>query len=135
MRPLSLSYSSKDDPEALTIRDAVYAALKTAGHAVFLDAREAGVILFTRGALTSDWVWQEASSLSFVREFASTFKLISVPLQNVKLEDLKTPRFAPLGLEVGEPDHRREWGRLRLLRYRFEDDVHGGGQRPHQRPL
>lgn len=117
-----ISYSSKDaagndDPGAVAIRDTVKAALVAAGHDVFTDdglkagdewrrrirreivERHVGVILFTPGALTSDWVWHEASIMSLVREFAPRFTLISALFDSVKLQDLKTKRFEPLGLD------------------------------------
>ncbi len=125
-RRVFISYSAKGDDTALEIRDAVRAALEAAGHQVFIDEKDlppgetwrrrirrelaechAGVILFTRGALGSDWVLYEASILSFVREFASTFRLMPVLLQDVRPEDLRTPRFAPLGLDEFQYTHSR----------------------------
>jgi hypothetical protein len=117
-----ISYSSKDaagkdDPGGVAIRDTVKAALDAAGHDVFTDdglkagdewrrrirreivERHVGIILFTPGALKSDWVWHEASIMSLVREFAPGFTLISALLEGVTIKDLKTKRFEPLGLD------------------------------------
>lgn len=114
-----ISYSSRDDARAVESRDLVRAALEAAGYDVFVDKqdlkpggawrrrirreiveRHAGIILFTRGALTSEWVWHEASIMSLVREFSSSFTLIPALLDGVTVRDLLTPRFAPLGLDA-----------------------------------
>lgn len=113
-----ISYSTKEDAEAQALLVTVRTALEGAGHCVFIDKEKTppgypwrqrilselmhshvGVILFTRGALTSPWVLYEAQMMSIGRELSTRFTVIPVLLQDVGVKDLQEAPFTPLALD------------------------------------
>jgi hypothetical protein len=121
-----ISYSTKEDTEAQAALDIVRESLKNAGHDVFVDKRDialgypwrqrilcevmgchVGVILFSKGALLSDWVLYEAQIMSIRKELFPHFTLLPVLLQDVRVEELKKERFAPLALDQWQISQER----------------------------
>ena len=114
LKPLIfISHSAKDD-FAIQVRDTLYAKLVEMGFDVLMDKERleigtawykmiwewiqqcnAAIILFSKDALDSPWVFFEATTLLTRRDEEQTFDVLPVRFTSVSREELDKSNFAP----------------------------------------
>ncbi len=110
-----ISHSATGDQDATNALEMLSLALDREGFEVLVDKQRlqlgdnwrrqlylwmqqchGAVILFSKGALESDWVYYEATVLTTRKYLEPDFTLIPIPIAPVKRDELANSRFSPM---------------------------------------